>query len=239
VDLAAHDCAKRHHTGHYLLWELTKEHFVTLIAAAVEADEAAYRQEPYLPAAFEFDAEGTISEVLAGSSANLKVRGRVDRIDRHRDTGAIRIIDYKFKTGASIKAEDRNLPQSALRGYRLQPPLYARLRLPDMPPPSQVQFMLLAPQWEPPVVRSTFESSGLSGETGRLIQNTLRVLVSGLQEGRYCIVPDAYCDHCDFRVICRREHQPSWWRSYRSEEVKALKDLRSQRLPEESRGSDS
>ncbi len=239
VDLAAQDCEARHRTGHYLLWELAKEHVVTLITAAVDADTAAYIETPFMPVGFELDAVGTIAEVLPDPTTTMSIRGRVDRIDRHRDTGAIRIIDYKFKTGGSMKSEDRNLLQSAIRGYRLQPPLYARLLMPGMPAPSQVQFMFLAPQWEPPIARSTFDVAALSGESGRQIQQTLRLLVTGLQAGRFVILPDTYCEHCEFRVICRREHQPSWWRSYRSDEVKALKSLRLQRLPEEPRGTDS
>ena len=239
VDLAAQDCEARHRTGHYLLWQLAKEHVVTLITAAVDADTAAYIEMPFMPVGFELDAEGTITEVLPDPSATLKIRGRVDRIDRHRDTGAIRIIDYKFKTGGSMKSEDRNLLQSAMRGYRLQPPLYGRLLMPGKPAPSQVQFMFLAPLWEPPIARSTFDVGALSGESGRQIQQTLRMLITGLQAGRFFILPDTYCEQCEFRVICRREHQPSWWRSYRSDDVKALKSLRLQRLSEEPRGTDS
>lgn len=239
VDQAAQDCESRHRTGHYLLWELAKEQVVSLIAAAVASDAADYREDPYVPISFEMDADGTVTDVLPDDPAVLKIRGRVDRIDRHRDTGAVRIVDYKFKTGSAIKPEDRNLPQSAIRGYRLQPPLYAGLDLPGMPPPGQVQFYFLAPRWQPPIAHSTFDVAALSGESGRLIQQTLRLLIAGLREGRYGIVPDAYCEHCEFSIVCRREHHPSWWRSYRSEEVNELKSLRLQRLPEESRGTDS
>lgn len=239
VNLAAQDCEAQHRTGHYFLWELAKEQLVSLIAAAVAADAAAYREEPYAPVSFETDAAGALTDVLPDRSATLTIRGRVDRIDRHRDTGAVRIVDYKFKTGSAIKPEDRNLPQSAIRGYRLQPPLYARLLMPGMPSSSQVQFIFLAPQWEPPIARSLFDAAALSGEPGRQIQQTLQILIAGLQAGRFFILPDTYCEQCEFRVICRREHQPSWWRSYRSEEVKALKGLRLQRLSEEPRGTDS
>lgn len=239
VDLAAQDCEVRHYTGHYLLWQLAKEQLTALIAEAVEADTVAYREDPYVPMSFEVDADGTVTGVLPDQAATLKIRGRIDRIDRHRDTGAVRIIDYKFKTGSAIKPEDRNLPQSAVRGYRLQPPLYVRLQLPGLPPPSQVQFMFLAPHWDPTIVRSCFDVAALTGEPSRQIQQTLRLLMTGLQAGRFCIIPDTYCEHCEFRVVCRRDHQPSWWRSYRSEDVKALKSLRGQRLSEEARGADS
>jgi len=239
VDLAGQDCETRHRTGHYLLWEMAKEHMVTLITAAVDTDTAAYPETLFMPIAFEQDAEGTMAEILPDPSATVRTLGRIDRIDKHRDTGAIRIIDYKFKTGGSMKSEDRNLLQSAIRGYRLQPPLYARLLMPDRSVPSQVQFMFLAPQWEPPIAHSTFDVAALSGESGRQIQQTLRLLITGLQAGRFFIVPDTYCEQCEFRIVCRREHQPSWWRSYRSDEVKALRGLRLQRAPEEPRGTDS
>ncbi len=239
VEEAAKDCEARQRTGHYLLWELAKEQIVELITDAVEADQAAQAQEPYSPIAFEVDADGTLDDVMSGEQASLKIHGRVDRIDRHRITGAIRIIDYKFKTGSAMKPEDRNLVQSAVRGYRLQPPLYARLNIPDQAQPSQVQFFFLAPHWPALIGRSTFEAATWSSEIGSLIHQTISLLVNGIHQGRYFIEPDSYCDTCEFRVVCRREHQPTWWRSYRSDEPKALKALRAQRIKEESRGTDS
>lgn len=233
VEEASKDCEARHRTGHYLLWELAKEQVAALITAAVDTDRAAQTQDPYSPIAFEVDAEGTLADVMTEEPSALKIHGRVDRIDRHRITGAIRIIDYKFKTGSAMKPEDRNLLQSAVRGYRLQPPLYARLNIPDQPQPSQVRFFFLAPHWTTPIIHSTFEAATWSSEIGALLHQTISQLVRGIHDGRYFIQPDSYCETCEFRVACRREHQPTWWRSYRSDGPKAFKALRAQRIKDE------
>lgn len=231
VEQAAADLEARYRTGHYLLWELAKEQIATLVTAAVEADEAAQAEQPYMPIAFEVDGEGAISGVL--DEASLKVRGRIDRLDRHRDSGTLRVIDYKFKVGSAMKPEDRNLTQSAVRGYRLQPPLYSCITIPEQPKPNQVQFLFLAPQWSVPISRSMYEAMSWSSDVGKLIQKTIRTLVDGIRTGRFFILPDGYCDHCEFRVVCRREHAPTWWRSHRAAEPKALKMLRVQKVADE------
>ncbi len=230
VEQAAAECEARQRTGHYLLWELAKEQIVALVTAAVKADEAGQSDDAYRPVAFEVDAEGTVPGLPFVDQVPLKIHGRVDRIDRHRDSGALRIIDYKFKTGSAMTPEDRNLVQSAVRGARLQPPLYACLNIPDQPKPSQVQFFFLAPQWSMPVARSTFEATVWSSEVGKLLHTTIEVLVQGIQDGRYFIMPGDYCDTCKFRVACRREHPSTWWRAHRADQPKALKALRRQRI---------
>ena len=233
VDQAAVECEARHRTGHYLLWELAKEQIVVLVRAAVTEDQAAQAESPFTPIAFEVDAEGTVPVQTLTHHAPLKVHGRIDRLDRHRISGALRIIDYKFKVGSDIKPEDRRLIQSAVRGYRLQPPLYACLRIQDHPAPSMVQFVFLAPNWPAPVARSTFEAATWSTDVGTLLRKTIGLLAEGIQTGRFFILPDTYCDLCEFRVACRREHTPTWWRSYRAAEPKMLKALRTVRISEE------
>ena len=220
---AAVDCEVQLRTGPYLLWELAREHIAGLVSEALKREESAQEEEPFSPIAFEFDAEGVL---MLDQDSALKLRGRLDRIDRHRDTGAIRIVDYKFTTGSGIKSEDRRLPQSAARGYRLQPPLYCRLSIPGQAPPSRVDFLFLAPQWASAIASSTFDASVWSSDTGALIQRTLTTLVEGIRAGRFFILPDSYCEHCDYHTACRRGHQATWWRAYRSLEGKTLKNLR-------------
>lgn len=231
VERAAADLESQHRTGHYLLWELAKELIVALVTAAVKADEEEQAERPYQPFAFEVDGEGTVPGVL--DERLLKIRGRIDRLDRNRDSGALRVLDYKFKVGTAMKPEDRNLVQSAVRGYRLQPPLYSCLTVSGQPAPSQVQFLFLAPQWSTAISRSTFEALSWSSDSGTLIQNTIRTLVEGIRTGRFFILPDGYCDSCEFRTVCRREHAPTWWRAYRATEPKALKRLRIQKIADE------
>ena len=40
-------------------------------------------------------------------SGTLKVRGRVDRLDRNRTSGALRVLDYKFKIGSDVYSQLR------------------------------------------------------------------------------------------------------------------------------------
>jgi ATP-dependent helicase/nuclease subunit B len=217
-------------TGHYVLWELAKDVIVALVASAIDADQEAQAEDPFVPVAFEVDAEGMVPDLTIGEAGPLKIRGRVDRIDRQPGSEQLRIIDYKFKIGSGIKTEDRNLAQAALRGYRLQPPLYACLNIPDQPKPSQVQLFFLAPHWSTPIARSTFDAALWSSEFGGRLRDTLRALVEGIQSGRFFILPDTYCDTCDFRVSCRREHSPTWWRAHRAAEPKVLRTLRTQQV---------
>jgi ATP-dependent helicase/nuclease subunit B len=227
VDQAAAELESQHRTGHYLLWELVKEQVVTIMAATVEADETEQAERPYQPIAFEVDGIGAIPDVLEGES--LKIRGRIDRLDRDRDSGALRVVDYKFKFGSTMKPEDRNLTQSAVRGYRLQPPFYSCLAVSGQSTARHVQFLFLAPEWPMPVSRSAFEATPWESETGGLIRRTIKSVIDGIRTGSFFILPDSYCDGCEFRMICRREHAPTWWRAYRATEPKALRMLRTQK----------
>jgi ATP-dependent helicase/nuclease subunit B len=233
VDQAAVECEARHRTGHYVLWELTKDTIAALVRSAVNADQAAQAEASFTPVAFEVDAEGTIPDLLMAGSLPVKIHGRVDRIDRFQDSGELRIIDYKLKMGSSQSPEDRNLAQSAVRGARLQPPLYACLTFPDRPRPSRVELVFLAPNWPKPIGRSVFESATWVSDVGTMLQRTVKTLMEGIQAGRFYILPDGYCDTCEFRVACRREHAPTWWRSYRAAEPKTIRTLRSQRVSDE------
>ena len=230
IEEASAEVDRQHRTGHFLLWELAKSSILDVVTAAVDDDTQAYRNAPFVPIAFEVAAEGAVPDIPACGSAPLKIRGRVDRVDRHRDTRTLRIIDYKLKIGKSISSEDRHLVQSAVRGYRLQPPLYTRLQLPDLGASSQVQLFFLAPHWLNPVARSTFESSTWSTDRGTLLRKTLSQLIFGIRNGRFFIMPDTYCKTCEFRVACRREHTPTWWRTSRAVEAKELAALRAQQV---------
>jgi ATP-dependent helicase/nuclease subunit B len=232
VEEAAAEYEGRYPTGHYLLWELAKEDLAALVAAAVESDEAAQAEDPFIPVAFEVDARGTLPP-LTPEGAPIMIHGRVDRIDRRPESDALRIIDYKFKTGSAGKTEDRNLLQAAIRGSRLQPPLYACLEIPGQPKPTQVQLLFLAPNWPTPIVRSTFDSSAWRSETGPRLRDTLATLIDGIRAGRFFILPNGYCETCDFRVSCRRDHTPTWWRAYRAPESRILKAMRSQKVKDE------
>jgi ATP-dependent helicase/nuclease subunit B len=218
-------------TGHALLWTLAQEQVVELVTLAVCSDQEDCRRTGYRPRMFEVRAEGLAP--LGEDVSDLAIHGTLDRVDVRADPPGLRIIDYKFKQGGDMKTEDRNLALGAARGVRLQPPLYAYMTLPSLPPPSDVQFLYLAPGWDPPLARSTFERARLSGEAGKTIMQTLRTLVQGIERQEFFILPDGYCDHCELSAVCRRQDATVWWRSYRSSQARSLRRLRKLKVNDE------
>jgi ATP-dependent helicase/nuclease subunit B len=142
-------------------------------------------------------------------------------------------VDYKFKQGSEIAAVDRNLALSAVRGFRLQPPLYARMTLPSLPAVTDVQLLFLAPHWDQQISRSTFDAGLWTGHTGDMIRQTLLTLIQGIANGEFFILPDGYCDYCEYSGACRRHDATAWWRSYRSPQARALRRLRKQKVNDE------
>jgi len=220
-------------TGHALLWTLAREQVTELVAAAVSSDQAEYQATGFRPVAFEAAAQGIVPLESETSSVSLKIHGTLDRVDYRAEPPALRIVDYKFKQGNEITAVDRNLALSAVRGFRLQPPLYACMALPSLPAPNDVQLLFLAPQWKQPVSRSTFDAGLWTGHTGDMIRQTLSTLIQGIASGEFFILPDGYCDSCEFSGACRRHDAMAWWRSYRSPQARVLRRLRRQKVHDE------
>lgn len=218
-------------TGHALLWTLAQEQVIELVNLAVFSDQEDCRRTGYRPRMFEVGTQGQAP--LGEDASDIAIHGTLDRIDVRADPPGLRIIDYKLKQGGDMKTEDRNLVLGAARGMRLQPPLYAHMMLPSLPPPSDVQFLYLAPHWDPPVVRSNFKRARLSGEAGNTIMHTIRTLVQGIERQEFFILPDGYCDHCEFSAVCRRHDATVWWRSYRSPQARSLRRLRKLKVRDE------
>jgi ATP-dependent helicase/nuclease subunit B len=220
-------------TGHALLWTLAMEQVVELVTAAALADQEEYLGSGFRPHAFEQVAEGTLSLGSDAAAIQLKVRGQLDRVDVRPDPPALRIVDYKFKRGSERQQPDRNLVLASVRGFRLQPPFYSSMTLPSLSAPSEVHFLFLAPRWQQPIARSIFEASVLLSAAGTAIRHTIRTLLEGIERGEFFILPDGYCDQCEFRAACRRNDAMTWWRSYRSPQARVLRRLRKQKVADE------
>lgn len=233
---AAH--AARYGTGYPLLWDLALENVVELTVALVEEDRRNCLASGFRPMAFEVEAEGTLKGLGVGEFESMKVTGRLDRVDRRQEPPGWRIVDYKFKQGGEMTSQDRDLVTSALRGLRLQPPLYAMMKpkphtqgdgvegIRGEQSPEQVEFLFLAPRWEQIVNRSGFDLAAWQGPAGLQVKQTIARLLAGIRAGQYVMLPGAYCDHCDFAPACRRFHGPSEWRTYRADSSRDLRGLR-------------
>jgi ATP-dependent helicase/nuclease subunit B len=227
--------AETHGTGYALTWQLAQELVERLVTFAVASDREEALLSGFLPTECEIDATGTLP--YRADLDSVALRGRWDRVDRHPVSGGLRVIDYKYRANGQIEGKDRNLLQAALRATKLQPALYALMTatspsgVSNGPLPEQVDFLYLLPQGASGVERASFPGTAWQGPFGHILSKTLQVLVDGLREGQHFIVPDSYCEHCDFSTACRLAHQPTWWRAYRSSHAGVLRSLRYMKVP--------
>ncbi len=231
-----------HGTGYALTWQMAQETVLALVHEVLALDEREFQASGFRPTAFEVNAEGMVEGLLAPGHGSVRVRGRLDRVDSRTDPPGFRIVDYKFRQGRTMKSQDRDLLTSALRGFRLQPPLYALMSVArssggrgkagsEDRAPGSVQFLFLAPRWVPPVAYSQFDPGAWTGPARQQLRRTLRTLLEGIRKGQFFILPDGYCDHCELSAACRRFHGPTWWRAHSAAPAKQLRLIRKQKVP--------
>ncbi len=222
-------------TGYDLLWQLAQDTVRKLVTAVVALDEQDYRLEGFVPAAFEVETDGTLGRPDTGEFGDLRIHGRLDRVDRHVASRRVRVIDYKYRDAPYLQADERNLVQSALRGKRLQPALYACMVLTgcgesgSQDRPERVDFVFLVPNGNPIVERASFDRTVWSSPSGKPLADTIRILLEGIRFGRHVILPGSYCAYCECAVSCRSLHHPTWWRARRDANSKSLRLLRKQK----------
>ena len=231
--------AHEHATGYGVVWQLYKDMVEALAHAEVETSHEECLRTGFRPIAVEVEAEGQMTLPDSGPHG-FKVSGRLDRIDSHDETKRFRIIDYKFKLGSKIKSQERNLLASSVRGIALQPSLYSLMStfrigsksdavhyplLPEL-----VSFVYLAPHRIPLVNRATFERAAWDRAVGQQLKKTMSLLLTGMKNGQYFILPGTYCEHCSLSTSCRRDHAPTMSRSYQSGQAKQLRILRKQEI---------
>lgn len=194
-----------------LHWELLKTTIMVMLREVLEKDIAALLDSGYRPAAFEVDCRQKIEEGWP------EFRGKIDRIDFNQEEGKARVIDYKITFRKSPLPLEKNLLTTALRGKRLQAPIYLRLaeifaEARDGSENGQTEsvFYHLAPFWpDGPLVVSKFPESGWQGECGIMLKETISTLLQGIESGRFFMKPGDHCDFCDVRPLCRKNHLPS------------------------------
>ena len=159
----------------------------------------------------------------------------MDRLDRARgDAQQLRIVDYKFKLGAAPKTEDNNLVAGALRGVRLQPPIYlllaqdwARAQRMNAELDITAEFYYIAPNWpNGPTDRRSYGTNDLADKIGGATKATLVHLAEGVRGGRFFLNRGEHCSFCDVARICRRNHPPSSWRAENDPDTRTHRELR-------------
>ncbi len=239
------DYEENHPTGYPLAWQTLKDGIVELLRQVIAIDLAELAQSGFAPVSLETDVAGRLPDDWPEPLQSLAIRGRMDRIDRKDD--ALRVIDYKFKFGASPATPDKNLIRAALRGERLQPPFYYLLaqrwveEQKGMPRTAvEANFYFIAPRWsDGPLLSSPYGGGGLAGKAGAETKRTLAYLAGGVRRGRFFINRGEYCGHCDAAPICRKNHPPSLWRAENDPATEPHRALRAKDLEDDEHEPDS
>ncbi|TAJ22301.1 MAG: PD-(D/E)XK nuclease family protein, partial [Nitrospirae bacterium] len=248
--------ALTHPVGFPVVWGLHQERLLGFLRDVLREDLAELSAGGWEPILFEEPLTGTLEAVGAvetGDPETVSIAGRLDRVDWSAARNAYRIIDYKFKASREPDTLDKNLPLGAVRGLRLQPPLYLAMAGSGMsgrltqagvtgcegegmtPSAEGVWFYYLAQRWEArhgqALTRAEFPGNAWTAGLREPLERVLRHVLGGIKAGRFFIYPDGYCEHCDYRLTCRTTHQPTSWRA-RSDHatVRPYRDIRRAKL---------
>ncbi len=222
--------------GYAVLWEITQEKLLTLIRDFVEMDLKELSVSGYSPCIFEASVYGCLSaSLLSDYKDDIPVHGIIDRVDIHEDRVHFRIIDYKYKSGSSIPSSEKDLCVAAIRGQKLQPPIYTLMMAEYLrdkegmcnPVCDDVKFSYLAPNWTDVPVEERFRAfpgDCWTSNSRKHIVNAIKLLLDGIRNGLFFIMPGNYCNTCDYSEICRKNHFPS--RSRANKDDRIVRDYR-------------
>ena len=140
--------------------------------------------------------EGEIRQIIITTpqGRSLKLRGRIDRVDRYAAADAVAVVDYKTGSATSLKA---------------------RLRMPG----EDVQLPVYALLWGGPVAAALFLSIDREGVNAVPLTDDLTALAASVRQrlgelyDDLCAgqplpaqgAPEA-CKYCDVHGLCRRAH---------------------------------
>ncbi|MFQ5692186.1 MAG: PD-(D/E)XK nuclease family protein, partial [Nitrospinota bacterium] len=234
VDSALDAFQEENPVGYPLLWERTREEIRSLAEGYVEGELRSLEESGYRPVAFEEDAEAALPDVPGAPSIlrGMKIRGRLDRIDRREDGGEarLRVVDYKYRSGTTPPSP--NLAQSALRARTLQPAFYVLLaEARERGAKAGAELHYLAPRWpEGDDRRRAFPPEAWETAWAAEMLDTVERLLKGIRAGSFYIIPDGdefgYCAHCPYRPLCRKNHRPTRYRQKADPRTHAVEKLR-------------
>ena len=205
--------------GYKIVWELLQEEIIGLLREQTSRDLAELTELGCRPVALELNLKGQLPHDWPGPAAGLPIQGAIDRIDVNETDNRYRVIDYKFTMRNRPSSSDNNLRVAAVRGEKLQPPIYLLLtkelaeRQGTLPAALEAAFYYLAPRWDDPFLQKTFSAHDLEGSCGEGLRETVSLLIRGIHDGLYFIHPGDACRNCEVAHVCRKNHLPTSWRT--------------------------
>jgi ATP-dependent helicase/nuclease subunit B len=226
--------------GYRILWEIIQEQIITLVREQVRRDLKDLREAGRSPVGLEIDLRGQLPTDWPRPAAALPIHGALDRIDFDHKTMSYRVVDYKFTMRNKPSTADNNLRLAAIRGQKLQPPLYLFLAKEFAAQnnikatASEAAFYYLAPQWdEGPLLQQLFSSEDLEGACGQSLRETVSLLIRGIYDGLYFIQPGDACRACEVAHVCRKNHLPTSWRTAHDSLTQAHAEAVKRDMPKE------
>jgi RecB family exonuclease len=217
AEQACHDAEARGVTGHPLLWRRDRRRLLLDFEQFLARDDerrAALRLTPVSSElAFGMAYGSEPLSVDLGDGRSLRLRGRVDRVDRAED-GAIVVADYK--TGGAFRYRDLTVETPLADGTKLQLPIYGlavQSAHPDAPEIHiEYWFVSSKARWE----RIGYP---LTTDVVERLRHTLRIVVDGMATGLFPQRPPApvwrrwpECDFCDPDGLGTSERYREWER---------------------------
>jgi ATP-dependent helicase/nuclease subunit B len=146
--------------------------------------------------------------------AGLGVSGTIDRVDRHRTRGVLRVIDYKRRWREDWRTR---LATQAKRGKKLQGPFYLELAAGlGRGEVEEAAFQFVENYAdEDPAIGLAHLVSSLTAEAWRAcradVEQAIGTFAGMIREGWFFIRPDddgrgGHCRYCDFKSICRKNY---------------------------------
>jgi RecB family exonuclease len=181
--------------------------WLTALDAFLDADLRRMVKEGLVPEALEHK----IERALPGGPPALIVRARFDRL-LAGPSGAV-VSDYK--TGGDLTARVKS--SAMLSGGALQVPIYALIS--GLP----VELLGIGPQHDPDVDVFRFQDFKSDEERNGVLE-TLRVVASLADAGRFPLHPGDHCTWCDYRSACRHGHPPTTYREDHAADIRDARD---------------
>jgi hypothetical protein len=215
-------------TGYPLVWEWNQEQLSDTVERVILL-EFSSEEADWIPVGLEQFVKGMVFLPLNNDLGELSLAGRIDRIDWSASQHTSRIVDYKYKISSKSIPTSQALAREVIRCKQLQPAFYlllaergalaltnfSKFGVAQGPSCSGVWFYYLAADnlgSSEAFIPVPF-TSGRWESLKPQIEKNIKMLMDGIQRGKYFIVTGSHCQACDFRTICHRTQSLSHWRA--------------------------
>lgn len=193
-----------------LLWDWTREQVISDLTRTLDTDATYRSKQQMVPYAFESAFGGAEGVAVDADGCILRIRGRIDRVDRHEDGVCFWVIDYKSGSSHDKKGECLDFEQGRL----MQVALYTEALRRTEGKPAGGQYWYLRDKKKVGLV-----TLSMTSEMRALLLSILRVIGSGMSSGIFVANPgepdrEGYenCRRCRYDRVCPANRARLWHR---------------------------